>query len=81
MAEKTVNEISREARLLFTKVPLLSSRENTDYAISLFNQVLEGADVLRLPQGIARGAVPEGGGRRHRVREKMISGAGSSPQL
>ena len=41
MAEKTVNEISREARLLFVKGTEAAQRENTDYAISLFNQVLE----------------------------------------
>ena len=41
MAEKTVNEISREARLLFVKGNEAAQRDNTDYAISLFNQVLE----------------------------------------
>ena len=41
MAEKSINEVSREARLLFTKANEAAQRENVDYAITLFNQVLE----------------------------------------
>src|SRR5947207_15448980 len=41
MAEKSVNEISRDVRLLFQKGTEASSRENYDYALDLFNQVLE----------------------------------------
>ena len=41
MAEKSINEISRDARLLFTKANEAAQRENLDYAITLFNQVLE----------------------------------------
>ena len=41
MAEKNLNEISRDARLLFTKGTEAAQRENLDYAIALFNQVLE----------------------------------------
>ena len=41
MAEKSINEISREARLLFIKANEAAQRENVDYAITLFNQVLE----------------------------------------
>ena len=40
MAEKTANELPRELRLLFTKGNDALSRENYDYAIDLFNQVL-----------------------------------------
>ena len=41
MAEKTQNEIARESRSLFEKGVEAARRENTDYAIALFNQVLE----------------------------------------
>jgi len=41
MAEKSINEISREARLSFVKANEAAQRENLDYAIALFNQVLE----------------------------------------
>jgi hypothetical protein len=41
MAEKSINEVSREARMLFTKANEAAQRENLDYAITLFNQVLE----------------------------------------
>jgi hypothetical protein len=41
MAEKNINEISRDARTLFTKAQEAAQRENTDYAIALYNQVLE----------------------------------------
>ena len=35
MAEKSINEVSREARLLFTKANEAAQRENVDYAITL----------------------------------------------
>ncbi|HEY1790584.1 MAG TPA: hypothetical protein VGJ73_20720, partial [Verrucomicrobiae bacterium] len=41
MAEKSINEISREARVLYTKAQEAAQRENIDYAIALYNQVLE----------------------------------------
>ena len=40
MAEKGVNEIPRDVRPLFTKGSDALARENFDYAIALFNQVL-----------------------------------------
>jgi tetratricopeptide (TPR) repeat protein len=82
MAEKNINEISREARLLFTKANEAAQRENLDYAIALFNQVLEkepafyeGRKALRAAQFKKAGS---GGGG---FFKKMLSGAGSSPQV
>src|SRR5580698_9523088 len=79
MAEKSINEISREARTLFTKAQEAAQRDNTDYAIALFNQVLEkepgffeGRQLLRAEQFKKAGS---GGG----FFKKMLSGAGSSP--
>ncbi|MEJ0089410.1 MAG: hypothetical protein WDM80_06665 [Limisphaerales bacterium] len=82
MAEKTVNEISREARLLFTKGTEAAQRENTDYAISLFNQVLEKEPAFYGCRKALRDAqfkkAGSGGGG---FFKKMMSGAGSSPQI
>ncbi|HEV2456569.1 MAG TPA: hypothetical protein VGY98_20070 [Verrucomicrobiae bacterium] len=79
MAEKIINEISREARVLYTKGQEAAQRENTDYAIALYNQVLEKEPgffecrkALRALQFKKAGT---GGG----FFKKMLSGAGSSP--
>ena len=40
MAEKSFHELPRELRMLFTKGNDAMQRENFDYAIDLFNQVL-----------------------------------------
>jgi len=80
MAEKTINEIAREARSLFQKASEAAQRENFDYATTLFCQILErepgffeGRKALRAVQ--ARKAGSGGGG----FFKKMLSGAGSSP--
>lgn len=82
MAEKTHNEISRDARVLFEKGIEAAKRDNTDYAISLLSQGLEkepayyeGRKALRTAQFKKAGA---GGGG---FFKKMLSGAGSSPQI
>jgi len=79
MAEKDINEISRDARILFNKANEAVQRENFDYAIALFNQVLEkepgffeGRKALREIQFRKAGS---GGG----FFKKMLSGASSSP--
>jgi tetratricopeptide (TPR) repeat protein len=81
MAEKSINEISRDARLLFVKANEAMQRENVDYAVDLFNQVLvkepgffDCRRALRTAQLQKSGA---GGG----FFKKMLSGAGSSPQV
>jgi tetratricopeptide (TPR) repeat protein len=83
MAEKKLNEISRDARTLFTKASEAAQRENLDYAITLFCQMLEKEPAfydcrkaLRAAQFKKAGA---GGGRG--FFKKMMSGAGSSPQI
>ena len=40
MAEKSLNDLPRELRMLFTRGSDALSRENYDYAIDLFNQIL-----------------------------------------
>jgi tetratricopeptide (TPR) repeat protein len=79
MPEKSINEISREARTLYKKAQEASQRENGDYAIALYNQVLEkepgffeGRNALRLEQFKKAGA-------KTGFFKKMMSGASSSP--
>jgi len=81
MAEKNINEISRDARMLYTKAQEAAQRENTDYAITLYNQVLEkepgffeGRKALRAEQFKKAGAAKGFFG-------KMFNSAGSSPQV
>jgi tetratricopeptide (TPR) repeat protein len=82
MAEKNVNEISREARLLFTKGSEAALRDNTDYAISLFNQVLEKEPAFFECRKALRAAqFKKAGSGGSGFFKKMMSGAGSSPQI
>lgn len=81
MAEKNLNEISRDARALFTRGTDALARENLDYAVTLLNQALElepafyeGRKALREAQSRKAG---EGGTG---FFKKMLSRAGSSPQ-
>ena len=82
MAEKSSNEVSRDARMLFLKASEAAQRENLDYAITLFNQLLanepayfECRKALRQAQFKKAGNVSTG------FFKKMLSGAGSSPQV
>jgi tetratricopeptide (TPR) repeat protein len=79
MAEKSSTEISRDTRLLFQKGSDALQRENYDYAIDLFNQVLvkepaffDGRKALRTAQIKKTGG---GGG----FFKKVLSSASSSP--
>jgi tetratricopeptide (TPR) repeat protein len=79
MAEKSINEISRDARTLYTKAQEAAQRENADYALDLYQQVLvkepeffEGRKALRAEQFKKAGA-------KTGFFKKMMSGAGSSP--
>jgi len=82
MAEKNTNEVSRDARVLFQKATEAAQRENLDYAIALFNQLLvnepaffECRKALRQAQFKKAGTASTG------FFKKMLSGAGSSPQV
>jgi tetratricopeptide (TPR) repeat protein len=82
MPEKKANEISRDLRALFTKAADSAQRENYDYAIALFCQVLqrepaffEARKALRIAQA------KKGGGASSGFFKKMMSNAGSSPQI
>jgi tetratricopeptide (TPR) repeat protein len=82
MAEKNVNEVSREARLLFIKASEAVQRENVDYAITLFNQVLEKEPgFFDCRKALRAAQFQKAGGKGSGFFKKMLSGAGSSPQI
>jgi len=82
MPEKIANEIPRDLRMLFTKATEAAQRENYDYALTLFCQVLQkepgffdARKALRIAQA------KKGAGASTGFFKKMMSGAGSSPQI
>ncbi|HLZ53166.1 MAG TPA: tetratricopeptide repeat protein [Verrucomicrobiae bacterium] len=79
MAEKEISEISRDARVLYNKANEAAQRENLDYAIALYNQVLEKEpgffECRRALRELQLKKTGGGGG----FFKKMLSGAGSSP--
>jgi tetratricopeptide (TPR) repeat protein len=82
MAEKLINALAPDARRLYTKAVESAQRENYDYAVALFAQVLErepgffeGRKALRLAQAKKSAGASSG------FFKKMMSGAGSSPQI
>jgi tetratricopeptide (TPR) repeat protein len=81
MADKNLNEISRDARALFTRGADALARENLDYAITLLNQALELEPAFYECRKALRDAqfrkAGEGGTG---FFKKMLSRAGSSPQ-
>jgi len=82
MPEIYLNEVPRELRTLFTKAYDAAQRENHDYAITLFCQLLErepgffeARKSLRIVQA------KKGAGASTGFFKKMMSNAGSSPQI
>ena len=82
MPEKLINEIPPDSRRLYTKAVEAAQRENPDYAITLFCQILQKEPAfydcrraLRIEQA-KKSAAASGG-----FFKKMMSGAGASPQI
>ena len=82
MPEKLINEIPQDLRRLYTKVGEAVQHENYDYALALCCQVLEKEPgffecrkTLRSVQARKAAAANKG------FFKKMMSGAGSSPQI
>jgi tetratricopeptide (TPR) repeat protein len=82
MPEKTINQLPPELRRLYTKAAEAAQRENPEYAIALFCQVLEkepglyeGRKALRAAQSAKAAGTSTG------FFKKMMSGAGASPQI
>lgn len=79
MPDKSVNEIPREVRPLFTKGNDALVRENFDYAISLFTQVLDREPAIYECRKALRKAQFGKAGSGRSFFKKVMSSAGSSP--
>jgi tetratricopeptide (TPR) repeat protein len=82
MPEKSLNDIPREVRPIFTKANDALARENYDYAVDLLMQVLtrcpEVVEVRKALRKAQQGkAATKGGG----FFKKVFSSAGSAPQI
>src|SRR5439155_21460004 len=79
MAEKSVNELPRDLRVLFTKGSEALQRDNFDYAIDLFSQVLAKEPGLYECRKALRTAQFSKAGERGGLVKKFFSSATSSP--
>ena len=81
MAEKSLNELPRELRLLFTKGNDALQRENFDYAMDLFCQVLAKEPGLYDCRKALRQAQFRKNGEGRGFFKKMLSSASASPHV
>jgi len=82
MAEKNLNELSPDLRRLYAKAVEAAQRENFDYATTLFCQVLQKEPGLFEARKALRSAQTQrSAGASTGFFKKMISSAGSSPQI
>jgi tetratricopeptide (TPR) repeat protein len=81
MAEKSLNDLTRELRVLFTKGHDALQRDNFDYAIDLFNQVLAREPGLYECRKELRTAQQRKAGGGGGFMKKMWSNASSSPMV
>src|SRR5690349_7767652 len=79
MAEKSLNELSRELRPLFTKGSDALARDNYDYAIELFSQILAREPAIFDVRKALREAQLRKAGGKSGFFKKMLSSASSSP--
>ena len=79
MPEKTIHELVPDLRRLYTKAVEAAQRENHDYAITLFCQILEKEPGLFECRKALRAAqAKKSAGASTGFFKKMMSGAGSS---
>jgi tetratricopeptide (TPR) repeat protein len=81
MAEKSLMEIPRDQRALFTKGNDAALRENYDYAIDLFTHILEKEPAFYECRKALRSAQLRKAGGGTGFFKKMLSSASSSPQV
>src|ERR1017187_1061772 len=81
MSEKSLNELPRELRMLFTKGNDALQRENFDYAIDLYNQVLAKDPAVYECRKALRTAQMRRAGGGSGFFKRMLSSAGSSTLL
>ena len=81
MAEKSLSELPRDLRMLYTKGHDALQRDNFDYAIDLFNQVLAKQPGVYECRKALRTAQMKKAGGGSGFFKKMLSSAGSSPMV
>jgi predicted Zn-dependent protease len=82
MAEKTINQISADARRLYTKANEAAQRDNNDYAVALYCQVLEKEPgFFECRKALRQAQQKKSAGASGGFFKKMLSSAGSSPQI
>ena len=79
MAEKSLSELPRELRMLYTKGHDALQRDNFDYAIDLFNQVLAKAPAIYDCRKELRTAQMKKAAGGTGFFKKMLSSAHSQP--
>jgi tetratricopeptide (TPR) repeat protein len=79
MAEKSLNDLPRDLRVLFTRGADALQRDNFDYAIDLFNQVLTREPALHECRKALRTAQLRRAGSGRGFFKKVLSSASSSP--
>src|SRR2546428_1712840 len=81
MPEKNISEIPRDVRDLYQKGGAALQRQNFDYAIAIFNQVLQREPAFFECRQALRAAQFKKAGGSTNFFKKMIGGASSSPLL
>jgi len=81
MAEKSVMELPRDLRALVTKGKEAATRDNLDYAIALFSQVLHKEPTCFDVRKALRNVQFNKAGGRTTFFKKVFAGATTSPQL
>ncbi len=82
MAEKTVNQLNPDLRRLYSKATEAAQRDNDDYATTLFCQILDKEPGLfECRQALRMVQAKKSAGASSGFFKKMMSSAGSSPQI
>ncbi len=81
MPEKTLNDLPRELRMLFTKANDALQRENFDYAIELLMQILDKEPYVVDCRRSLRAAQQRKSGARGGFFKRAFSSASSSPMI
>src|SRR4051794_30821622 len=79
MPEKNLNEVARDLRDLYQKGSVALQRQNFEYAIAIFNQVLQREPgFFECSQALRAAQFKQVGGSTNFLK-KMLGGASSSP--
>src|SRR5262249_5678964 len=81
MAEKSLNDLPRDLRVLFTRGSDALQRDNFDYAIDLFNKLSVREPMLYDARKALRTAQQRKAGGKSGLFKKLLSSASSSPLL